>query len=391
VKGFLEGDNDMGLEFGSPQAPSVELTLQPASVPDEEVLPYDIEADRAQMNTTLTGSEEVDRLVSTIVLDDMSTIVNFGAGAAREISRSSDSILQSVSMSQMDDSEELFDALTKIMSKFDMDEIKESNRFFDRIFGTMKKRMDKIVEKYHTMGDEVDKVYVSLRRYEEEIKRSNRKLEQLFDANVKYYHDLVKYILAGEQACREIDAYIAQKEADLELTKDQSIQFELTTLKHAKNLMEQRTQDLKLAEVVAMQSIPMIRMMEYNNYNLMRKIDSAFIVTLPVFKQALAQAILLKRQRLQAQSLAELDKKTNEMLHKNAKTAAENARLAERLTNGGSVQIETLEDTWKTIVNGIDETKRIRSDADKKRNHDRAKLESIKQDFDARYHMPGRY
>ena len=66
------------------------------------------------------------------------------------------------------------------------------------------------------------------------------------------------------------------------------------------------------AENVAMQSIPMIKTMEFSNYNLVRKINSAFIVTLPVFKQALAQAILLKGQKIQAESIAELDKKTNE-------------------------------------------------------------------------------
>ncbi len=57
--------------------------------------------------------------------------------------------------------------------------------------------------------------------------------------------------------------------------------------------------------------------------NLVRKINSAFIVTLPVFKQALAQAIMLKRQRIQAESLAALDEKTNEMLLKNARNTVE--------------------------------------------------------------------
>ena len=102
-------------------------------------------------------------------------------------------------------------------------------------------------------------------------------------------------------------------------TGDNSIQFELTNLNQALMMMEQRTQDLRTAENVAMQSIPMIKTMEFSNYNLVRKINSAFIVTLPVFKQALAQAILLKRQGIQAEAMAELDKKTNEMLMKNAK------------------------------------------------------------------------
>ena len=78
----------------------------------------------------------------------------------------------------------------------------------------MKKQLEKILDKYHTMGEEVDKIYVQLREYEGEIKQSNRKLEQMFDANVDYYHQLVKYILAGEQGCRELEAYIAQRQAD---------------------------------------------------------------------------------------------------------------------------------------------------------------------------------
>ena len=36
-------------------------------------------------------------------------------------------------------------------------------------------------------------------------------------------------------------------------------------------MMEQRTQDLRTAENVAMQSIPMIKTMAFSNYNLVRK------------------------------------------------------------------------------------------------------------------------
>ena len=152
----------------------------------------------------------------------------------------------------------------------------------------------------------------------------------------------MKYILAGEQACKEIEAYIAQRQQDMENTGDQSIQFELTSLNQALMMLEQRTQDLRTAENVAMQSIPMIKTMEFSNYNLVRKINSAFIVTLPVFKQALAQAILLKRQKIQAESIAELDKKTNEMLLKNAQNTVDVSKMTAKMASGSSIQIETL-------------------------------------------------
>lgn len=381
----------MGLDFSkTTTAEPVAAAVQAPEVKNEiEVVQnYDIVADRQQMNAQLVNSEEVDRIVSTIELDNMDTIVSFGAEVAEEISKASDVVLNSMNMSQLDDTSEMLTTLAKIMDKFDIEEIKDNPGLFGKLFGNLKKQLDKILAKYHTMGEEVDKIYVQLKGYESEIKQSNRKLNQMFDANVNYYHELVKYILAGEQACKEIEAYIAQRQQDMANTGDESIQFELTSLNQALQMMEQRTQDLRTAENIAMQSIPMIKTMEFSNYNLVRKINSAFIVTLPVFKQALAQAILLKRQRIQAEAMSELDKKTNEMLIKNAQNTVEASKMTARMASGSSIQIETLETTWRTITNGIEETRRIQEDAKKKRVEDQARLETIKADFNRQYHMP---
>lgn len=380
----------MGLDFSkTTAAPTASAAVAPAPKNEiVEVQPYDIVADRQQMNAELVNSEEVDKLVSTIEIDNPATIVNFGAQAAEEISKTSDMVLNSVNLSQLDDSSELLQTLTKIMSQFDIDEIKEKPGLFGKLFGNAKKQLDKILNKYHTMGDEVDKIYVQLKGYESEINQSNKKLNAMFETNVNYYHELVKYILAGEQGCHEIETYIAKRQADMEQTGDQTIQFELTNLNQVLNMLEQRTQDLRVAENVAMQSLPMLKTMEFSNYNLIRKINSAFIVTLPVFKQALAQAVLLKRQKIQAEAISELDKKTNEMLMKNAQNSVEVSKMTARMASGSSIQIETLENTWKTITNGIEETRNIQAEAKKKRIEDQARLEAIKADFQKQYHMP---
>ena len=380
----------MGLDFSKTTAATTASAAVAPAPKNEivEVQPYDIVADRQQMNAELVNSEEVDKLVSTIEIDNPATIVNFGAQAAEEISKTSDMVLNSVNMSQLDDSSELLQTLTKIMSQFDIDEIKEKPGLFGKLFGNAKKQLDKILNKYHTMGDEVDKIYVQLKGYESEINQSNKKLNAMFETNVNYYHELVKYILAGEQGCHEIETYIAKRQADMEQTGDQTIQFELTNLNEVLNMLEQRTQDLRIAENLAMQSLPMLKTMEFSNYNLIRKINSAFIVTLPVFKQALAQAVLLKRQKIQAEAISELDKKTNEMLMKNAQNNVEVSKMTARMASGSSIQIETLENTWKTITNGIEETRNIQAEAKKKRIEDQARLEAIKADFQKQYHMP---
>lgn len=368
----------MGLDFGKKEPEAVQPAVQNEI---EAVDVYDIVEDRKQMNNELVGSDEVDALVSTIEVNNLETIVSFGAEAADEISKASDIVLNSMSMSQIDESSEMLNALSKIMSKFDIDEIREDKGLFNKLFGNLRKQLEKILQKYHTMGDEVDKIYVQLKQYESEIKQSNRNLNQMFDANVGYYHELVKYILAGEQGCKELENYIAQRQQDYENTADNAIQLEISSLNNALMMLEQRTQDLRTAENIAMQSIPMIKTMEYSNMNLVRKINSAFIVTLPVFKQALAQAIMLKRQKIQAEAMYELDKKTNEMLIKNAKNTVEQSKMTAKLASGSSIKIDTLEKTWRTIVNGIDETRAIQENARKQRIDDAARLDQIKKEF----------
>ena len=367
----------MSIHFGSrPPEPAVQAEMT------TEIVPYNIQDDREQMTKQLTGTKEVDDIASTIEVYNLETIVGFGGEVAGEIAKCSDAVLSGMNMSQIDDSGAMLNALSKIMDKFDIDEIRDDPGFFGRLFSNMRKQLDKILDKYRTMGDEVDKIFVQLKQYEWEIKESNRKLEQMFETNVNYYHELVKYILAGEQGCQEIAAYIEQRRGDLQQTGDQSIQFELQTLEQAQMMLEQRTHDLRIAENVAMQSIPMLKTMQFANMNLVRKINSAFIITLPVFKQALAQAILLKRQRIQAEAMSALDEKTNEMLLRNAQNTAEQSRVTAQLASGSSVKIETLEQTWKTIVQGIADTRKIQDDARHQREQDTERLRAIQGEFE---------
>lgn len=348
----------------------------------QEPQAYDMAAKKNEIALALKGSEELEALTAQISLDDPQTIAKFGSEAAADVSKVSDDILHGMDMSQIDGSKQMLDALSKIMSQFDLDEItaEEKPGLFGKLLGGARTQLDKIMNKYNSMGQEVDKVYVQLKQYEAEIEDSNKRLGALFESNAGFYQELVKYIVAGEQALSEIDEYISGLEADPSHAEGMG-GVELQTARQARDMMDQRVQDLRIAENVALQSIPMLQAIRFGNINLVRKIDSAFIVTLPVFKQALAQAILLKRQKLQSDAMKALDEKTNEMLLKNAQNAASQAALTARLATSSGVQVETLEKTWRTIMDGIDETNRIQDEARAKRLEDKAKLEALNREF----------
>ena len=349
---------------------------------------FDIVVKTEELKQDLIKSEEISKLVSTINVNEPNTVVTFGSEVANEISKVSDQVLNSMNLAQINDSGTMLVNLSKIMEKFDIEEIKDDDDTgFKRLFKNMKKSLDQLLAKYHSMGDEVDKIYVQLKGYEKEIGESNVKLENLFNANIDYYKQLLKYIMAGDQALVELDEYIVQYRAKLEAEPTSgTIQMDLNSLEQVRDILDQRVMDLKIAENVALQTIPMLKAMEFSNLNLIRKINSAFIVTMPVFKQALAQAVMLKRQRIQSEAMKALDDKTNEMLIKNAQNTVAQTKMTTRLAAGSSIKVETLEQTWQTIVTGIEETRQIQDEMRQKRKEDSVRLQRLNDDFKTKMH-----
>ena len=355
---------------------------KPLNLKITEPQSYSIVDTSNKLKQELASSDEIDKLVSTINANDPNSIITFGNSVAEEISKASDQVLNSMNMSQLDDSSEMLNALSNIMDQFDLKELTEEKKGF---FANLRKQLDKILAKYRTMGEDVDKIYVQLKKYESEIQQSNVKLQTMYNANIEYYKQLLKYIMAGEQACTELDQYIADFREKVAANPDAgTAAMDLQTLEQTRDIMEQRVMDLKIAENVAMQTVPMLKAMEFSNINLIRKINSAFIITMPVFKQALAQAVMLKRQRIQADAMKALDDKTNELLLKNAQNTVEQTRMTTLLATGNSIKVETLEKSWQTIVSGIDETRKIQEEAHARRIEDSKRLERLKEDYKAK-------
>ena len=377
----------MGLKFtpSSETAASAvpTTTAEVTAVPDIQVASpenFSMTEVKDNIRNELANSKEVKQLVDSININDVNSIVKFGNDAATEVSKASDQVLNSMNMSQINDSGEMLAALAAVMEQFDIKELTEEPK--KGLFANLRKQIDKLLEKYHTMGENVDRIYVQLKSYEKEIEQSNVKLEQMYNSNINYYKQLTLYILAGEQACVELDQYIAEYRQKLADNPDSgAVAMDLQTLEQTRDIFEQRVMDLKIAENVAMQTVPMLKTMQFSNLNLIRKINSAFIITMPVFKQSLAQAVMLKRQKVQADSMQALDEKTNELLIKNAHNTVEQSKVIARMASGSSIKVETLEETWQTIVTGIEETRQIQEEARVKRVEDSKRLQQLKDDY----------
>ena len=351
--------------------------------PMNEIAPIDLQKTTTEITETLKNSSEIIALSREIDLKDANSIMSFGIKASTEISSFADKILHSIESSSVEDSGELLLNLNKIMDKFDIKDFKdEKPSFFSKIIKKSKNSIDNLLKKYHTMGGEVDKVYVQLKQYEAEINNSNNTLAEMFDKNMTYYEELEKYILSGNLVLNKVkDEFIPELENKAANSTQQLDQINLSNAYQVAEMIEQRVYDLELAKNVSLQTMPQIKLIQTGNYNLIRKINSAFIITMPIFKQCLTQAITLKRQAIQSKAMAAPDEKTNELLLRNAQNTALQSKLTATLASNSSVKIETLEQTWQTITQGINETKQIQAEAHQKRIDGTKRLRQIQQEF----------
>jgi uncharacterized protein YaaN involved in tellurite resistance len=353
-------------------------TDQISSNPDEQLT----ETKVSDIKLALRKEPEVQNLVRTIDERDQIQVLQFGKEPAEQISRFSDQILRNMRTTKIEDSGELLKQLGRIMDKFDAKDFeKTSGGIFGKLFKKGEKVIDKLFGKYQTMGSEIDKVYVEISKYQQEMVQSTNMLEQMYEQNYQYYLTLEKYIVAGQMKAEELKTKQLPQLESRAAGGDQLASMQLDTLKNAIELMEQRIYDLEMAKMVSLQTAPQIRLLQRGNTKLIGKINSAFVTTIPIFKNGLIQAVAAKRQKLVADSMSELDRRTNEMLLRNAQNISQQSADIARLAGSPSIKIETIEESWNIIIKGMQETRAIEEENKRLRVEGTKRLEQLQENF----------
>lgn len=340
------------------------------------------ETKAADIKLALRKEPEVQKLASSIDERDQIQILSFGKEPAEQISRFSDQILNNMRTTKIEDSGELLKQLGRIMDKFDPKDFqKTSGGIFGKLFKKGEKIVEKLFGKYQTMGGEIDKVYIEISKYQHEMVDSTTMLEQMYDQNYQYYLTLEKYAVAGQMKVEDLkNTQLPQLESRV-AAGDQLASLQLDSLKNAIELLEQRVYDLEMAKMVSLQTAPQIRLLQRGNTKLIGKINSAFVTTIPIFKNGLIQAMAAKRQKLVADSMSELDRRTNEMLVRNAQNISQQSTDIARLAGTPSIKIETIEESWNIIIKGMQETKTIEEENKRLREEGTRRLEQLQDNF----------
>ncbi|GLC28871.1 toxic anion resistance protein [Clostridium omnivorum] len=335
----------------------------------------------------LEKSPEVIELSKQVDVKSPNSILQFGSKPAEEISKFSDKILSSIKTSSIESSSVMLQDLSKLMSRFDKEELMDKDRsFLGKLFYNGQKAVEKLLSKYQTLGREIDRIYKQISDYKNELTKTNDMLDEMFVQNIEYYKQLEKYVIACNMVINELETEDLPYYSEKAKSGDPSDALELEAVNNAIEMLKNRAYDFEMAKMVAMQTAPQIRIIQKGNFKLIGKIHSAFIITIPIFKNGLIQAVTLKRQNLVADSMAALDRTTNELLIKNAQNLKNQSIEIAKLSNSSAINIDTLENTWKAIVEGINETKRIEDENRTAREESMKKINNMQIEFMKKIH-----
>lgn len=329
---------------------------------------------------------EVQALTNEISVQDVNTIVSFGQKSAEEITKISDKILSIAKVPTSKDAAQMITQLAKIMDKFDIRELEKiqsepaKQGFLQKLKQKIADEFEALVSKYDNMSKEVDKISQLLRTYENQTKQDNVILTEMCQANYNYFEQLERYVVAAELGLGEIANYRQQVANRTDISEDQK-NAQLQQLDMMSQMLDQRKYDLLQAEVVARMTVPMLQNMQLTNVNLLREINTAFVVGLPIFKQNLAQAIMLKRQAITANSMEQFKGAINKQLEQNATYASVQGKLVAENVTKGTFDMETLRKVYSTIKTGTENTKRIMSEQESKNKENTKDLEQLKADI----------
>ena len=329
---------------------------------------------------------EVQALTNEISVQDVNTIVGFGQKSAEEITKISDKILSIAKVPTSKDAAQMITQLAKVMDKFDIRELEKiqsepvKQGFLQKLKQKIADEFEALVSKYDDMSKEVDKISQLLRTYENQTKQDNVILTEMCQANYNYFEQLERYVVAAELGLNEIANYRQQVANRTDISEDQK-NAQLQQLDMMSQMLDQRKYDLLQAEVVARMTVPMLQNMQLTNVNLLREINTAFVVGLPIFKQNLAQAIMLKRQAITANSMEQFKGAINKQLEQNATYASVQGKLVAENVTKGTFDIETLRKVYSTIKTGTENTKRIMSEQESKNKENSKELEQLKSDI----------
>ena len=339
-----------------------------------------------QLNLKELGlqASDLDEVLSAAKeLADMNhqAVAEYGKHIATQTSTYTDELLDLVQNKDLDVTGQKLNQVVQVAQQLNGASIlnpSKSSGFFGSILSKFKGAKQSFDQHFNSTKEQIDALVKEIEASQSGLKTRVNTLENMFTAVQDEYKQLWIYVAAGKIKQHEIQQQIA---ALTHQEQDQTTTQQIYDLNHLANNLEKRVSDLQVLQQSAMQTLPMIRIIQSNNLMLVDKFYAIKNITLPAWKNQISLAISLQEQKNSVQLAQTIDDTTNDLLRRNADLLHQNSVDTARANQRSVIDIDTLEHVQNTLIQTVNDVLQVQKEGMQKREEAAVRLRNLQSNL----------
>lgn len=332
----------------------------------------------------LTPAEQkaIDEFVAKVDVADTTQILQYGATAQSKISKFSDSVLENVKTKNAGEVGNLLSSLVVEIKDFDTTVEGEKPKGIFGIFHSAKNDIEKLLAKYQKVEVNVSKIEKDLEAHKLQMLKDITIFDTMYEKNLEYFKEISLYIIAGEKKLEELKTVtLPELKKTAEESKEQIDVQKVNDMSNMINRFEKKLYDLKTTRIISIQMAPQIRLIQNNDSELVEKIQSSLINTIPLWKNQIVIALGINNAKNALGAQRAVTDMTNEMLKKNSELLKQGTIEITEESERAIVDVETLKQTNKDIIDTLDKVLEIHENGRIKRAEAEKELTTIEEEL----------
>ena len=240
---------------------------------------------------------------------------------------------------------------------------------------------EQVKSQFRSVSGQLDALVGELERSARTYEQRIRELDEMYAANGEEYTALGEAVLRGQELVAALNEELARTPE----TSDPMAAQAIADRRQFAVRLEKRIDDLKRAQMIAMQTAPEIRLLQNNSRMLIAKFQDIVAVTIPAWKKQFSLHILMEEQAKSAALVTAIDDATNAALRKNADLLRQNTTEIARANQRALVEMETLEHVQKQLLVAFEAVQKINEEAAAARAQTDAKLGALRDELITRF------
>lgn len=361
------------------------MTLSNASKIEQELIINDKYESSNIANNNGLNQEIVKKLASSIDIYSPISIIDFGQQVAKDTTSYADDLLKKARINDLNGVGEQLNNILVKAKDFNISSLENKWSRTPLIGGLIKKialGKEKAFARFDNVRNQVDTIVNEVAKTSKTLELRGKDFQKMYEGVKLEYNSLGHHIAAISDVIDDVDNKLQNLKSNANQMESTE---ELALLTSAKSSLEKRAADLHVLQHSALQTLPMIRIMQSNNLSLVDKFHTITTLTLPTWKRTFLMALTLDEQK-EAVSLSDaIDNATNEMLKRNADLLHQNSVATAKSNQRLVINVETLEEVHNKVLQTLQDVKDIHSEGAAKRTQMIGQLSNLRDEMFTSY------